>query len=70
VIVILRTCEFFESTKNQCCKQYSYGDKMLEKSKKVTNSERSEELMHFVCTTSAFQGSDNGLRSLCYEINL
>ena len=30
----LRVCDFFRIAKNQRCKQYSYGDKMVEKSKK------------------------------------
>jgi hypothetical protein len=30
----LRVCDFFKIAKNQRCKQYSYGDKMVEKSKK------------------------------------
>jgi putative flippase GtrA len=29
----LRVCDFFKTAKNQRCKQYSYGDKMVEKSK-------------------------------------
>jgi hypothetical protein len=46
-VVILRACDFFKIAKNQRCKQYSYGDKMVEKSKKSTNSERSEGPRHF-----------------------
>src|SRR5450755_2840826 len=30
----LRVCDFFKIAKNQRCKQYSYGDKMVQKSKK------------------------------------
>jgi hypothetical protein len=30
---MLRVCDFFKIAKNQRCKQYSYGDKTVEKSK-------------------------------------
>jgi hypothetical protein len=43
----LRVCDFFKTAKNQRCKQYSYADKMVEKSKKSQTLSAVEEDLLF-----------------------
>jgi len=56
-VVILRACDFFKIAKNQRCKQYSYGDKMVEKSKKSQTLSAAKDLCITASATTAATAS-------------